>query len=479
MIRHVELWATLDGVRSKWLHGGTKPEASIPATVTAAWSDANPPWAAGTTEDVITAEWPPGVRIDTIATSGGTFQERLDTANAGDGLRVIRVGSGVHHLSGFRLSGTSGSVNFAHGYYHGNMRGWLGTGAASSIIQQDSSMTAPQLAYLSSMTAAAFAPNKMMMALLQPVGEGATVYCGGVTFRAVDQPALTSVAADLVSKGIYTPQPAPHGGIEVGQGKRAVFSYCRFVGASHAMYAAPPFEHGGLTSQYSPSILIDHCEVDGRRATEVDPARPWRGGLVMGNNETLWEARDSWFHHCNLSRIAVNDENRATFGTYRFVRCKIDHVGNRNVDPALNGGATLGGSTNAVVAGFESVAGLVEFIDCDLSVDNPNVFGSVSQHIGFSSTGGRNPQGGRLRVVGGTFRNTAFPSIDGFLTIRVIPTTYWALDGYATTIDVRAVAGGPRKSPWVYTGTWPPVASQIAAAGVTPETHYIVRPKTT
>ncbi len=454
----------------------TRPTLTVTTAPSANWSESNQPWLAGTSESIITASWPSGLLIVDLPTSGGDFATRMDAVlRAAPGPAIVRLPVGVHHLTAFRLAGRSGRQDFAFGYHHPKWLGWLGAGAGKTVVQMDAdSMSGPQLALLATMTAASFNPSELSIALLQPTDQP-TVYLGGLTVRAEDQQDLTAVAADLTLKGVVTPQPAPHGGISVGPNKGAVISYCRFVGASRALYAAPPFEHGAVSSQYSPGLLLDHCEIDGRQAPEINPARPRRGGLVMGNNDTLWEARDSWFHHCNVSRIAINDQNRETAGTYRFTRCKVNNVGgNQNVDPALNGGVSLGGWTNAVVAGFESVAGRVEFIDCNLSVDNANKTSNISQHLGFTSTGTRNPRGGRLRVVGGTFRNSAFPSIEGFLCIRVSPTTYWALDGPAATMDVRLTEGGPRLSPWGYSGTWPPAASQIAAAGITPQTHFII-----
>lgn len=435
----------------------------------------NPPWAAGTTEAIVTASWPKGLLIVDLPTTGGTFAQRMDAAcSAAPGPCVVRLPPGVHHLTKFRLAGRSGRQDFAFGYFHPKWLGWVGSGAASTIVQMDAgSVSAAQLAHLSTMTAASFDPSELSVALMQPT-DASTVYLGGITIRAADQPFLVKVAPDLAAKGIITPQPAPHGGIMVGPGKRAVFSYVRFAGASRAMYAAPPFEHGAVSTQYSPSILLDHCEIDGRRAPELDAKQPYRGGLVMGNNDWRWELRDCWLHHCNVSRIAVNDENRETHGTYRFVRTKVNNVGNRNIDPKLNGGKPLGGATSAVVAGFESVSGVVEFIDCDFDVNNPDTTTGISQHLGFTSTGTRNPHGGRLYVIGGTWRNAAFKTLAGWVTIRALPTTAWVMDGYDATMDVRTAAG-VRLQPWVYSGAWPPTTAQMLAAGVSKSTHYLVR----
>jgi hypothetical protein len=180
-------------------------------------------------------------------------------------------------------------------------------------------------------------------------------------------------------------------------------------------------------------------------------------------------------HHTNVSRYAVNDENRATTGKYNVIRVKAEQITNtHNTDPNLNGGVSLNGYTNASLFGWESCSGTVTVTDCIMSQDDPYTDRQIAQHLQFTSVGGRNPQGGRLIVRGGVYRTPVWPQLNGFLTIRVIPTTYWVLDGYNTTMNILSPAG-VRLTPHVVTGTWPPSAATLASAGVTPATHYIVR----
>jgi hypothetical protein len=79
-----------------------------------------------------------------------------------------------------------------------------------------------------------------------------------------------------------------------------------------------------------------------------------------------------------------------------------------------------------------------------------------------------------MKVIGGVYRNTGFPALNGWTCFR-IPNSHFRTDGYATTIDVRDIAGGARKSAYIYNGTWPPTQAQLTAAGVAPATHFLVR----
>src|SRR5699024_4962963 len=127
---------------------------------------------------------------------------------------------------------------------------------------------------------------------------------------------------------------------------------------------------------------------------DLDPAQPRRAGVLLLNNEDSAIMRDCWLHHSNLSRYAANDENRNTSGLYRVERCKAEKItNNHNTDPALNGGNTLRGYTNATPFGWESVNGTIEVIDCIVSQDNPYTDIQWPGHFQLTYVGSRNPQG--------------------------------------------------------------------------------------
>lgn len=304
-------------------------------------------------------------------------------------------------------------------------------------------------------------------------GSSASKVCiAGVTFRSADQQNLT---AKGVGVNMVLPQPAPHNGLQVYGGSHAYISYVRFQGAGRAATSAPPFEcanaqtGGGVTHW-------DHCEFDGRRSPDLDPAQPRRCGPVMANGETLSSFTDSWFHHSNISRYAANDQNRDYQGEYSLTRCKLDHLtDNQNTDPALNGGASLQGYTNVTPLGWESVNGTITVTDCIIDQDNSHSSGQVPCHIQLTSVGSRNPQGGRLTMSGTVCRNGGFPVIGEFITARIQASTFWWTDGPETTLDVHHPETGVLLTHHLYTGSWPPSASTLAGQGITPDTHYIVR----
>ena len=466
-----------------WTDVGSGVTVTPPAALAYDFSDDNVPWAypadLAEREELFTADWEPDVPIVTIPTTGD-FMTNVNTAcNASPVPVVIRLEEAVYHLDSFELAGTSGRQDFSFGAYHGKLRGWLGLGPDKSIIQMDAnSMSQAQLNLLATMDPSLFIPNAMGLALIQPTNAD-RIYIAGVGFRAADQQWLPAVHPNAAALGITPNQPAPHTGVVIGADKNYTISYCALVGAGRAMYAAPPWEHANLNTQYSAGV-IHHCDFDGRRHPAIDPARPRRCTIVLGNNEDSHEMRRCWMHHTNLSRYAINDQNQDTQGTYLVTECKTEFIGNGNVDPALNGGLTLGGSTAAVCHGYESTKAAITFRDNIIDVNNdwmpPSGWYGKSQHIGFAHvTESTNRVGGQLYVYGGTYLNSAFPSVDGFLCIRAYPDVAWWTSGVQNTMFVYDFEGGTRKTAWNFTGTWPPTSGQIAAAGVSPETHYIIR----
>lgn len=447
------------------------------------WSDSNSPWAYSSTS-AFTQDWPSGVTIVDIQTGSNDFYTNLqNTVNAAGQRVVVRLGQGIYHLNKFRMIGSSGNPNYSFGFWFPNLQGFLGQGPDKTFIQLDANAitvdtdgttdrTADAHAAMNAMDPADFDPLLRGFCRFDGTSAASPILLGGVTFRAADQLPLTGKASGAP---YYVPQPSPHQGIVLYANSHAIIQYARFQAAGRACYSAPPFEMANVGSQYG-TIQWRHCEFDGRRSADIDPAQPRRCVPIMLNNETLSDMEDCWFHHSNLSRYAANDENRETQGVYSLTRCKSEQITNtHNTDPAINGGASLGGYTNACLFGWESCNGTINITDCIMSVDNPYTDGSISQDLQFTSVGSRDPQGGRLTVVRGVYRNTGFPTLDGYLSIRCVAGTYWYRDGLNTTMNITNDSGA-RKQPYLYTGTWPPSTATLAAAGVAPDTHYIVRP---
>lgn len=455
--------------------------AIIPDNLNWDWSDVNTPWAYSSTSQ-FTEDWPSGVTIVNIQTGSSDFYTNLaNTVNAASGRVVVQLGDGVYHLNKFRMIGSSGSPLYSFGFWFPKLQGFLGNGPDKTFIQFDADATtvdtngttdrtADAHTAMEQMDPADFAPILRGFCRIDGTNSASPVLLAGLTFRAADQLPLTAKAAG----NYYVPQPSAHNGIVIYAGSYARIQYVRFQAAGRAMSSAPPFECANIGSQYA-TIDWRYCEFDGRRSVDIDPARPRRCAPVMLNNETYSNMEDCWMHHSNLSRYAANDENRNTQGIYNVTRCKSEQITNtRNTDTAINNGNTLGAYTNACLFGWESCNGTINVTDCIMSVDNPYTDSGISQDLQLTSVGSRNPQGGRMNILRGEYRNTGFPSLDGYLTMRVITNTYWYMDGLNTT--VKAVnSSGQRLQPYVHTASWPPSTSTLNAAGVTPQTHYIVR----
>lgn len=471
------------GPKVRWNGGSANGPVVIPPTILGDWSDSNLPWAYTSTSQ-FTDTWPVGTTIVDIQTASGDFYTNLSNTVAAAGKRVVvRLQAGVYHLNQFRHIGLNPGdpgydITYAFGFWFRDLQGFLGQGADKTFIQMDAnSMSSGQLSALytqDNMRSAAFSPLQMGMCRFDGTNPSSPVLIAGVTFRAADQNLLTSVQSDVP---VYVPQPAPHQGVVLYYNTYYDIGYTRFQAAGRAMTSAPPFEMANLTSAQSRG-LIHNTEFDGRVSGDLNAARPRRCGPLMGNGEADHELEDVWIHHTNVSRYAMNDQSIGTPGVYSAKRVKIEQITNtQNVDPALNNGASLGGYTNASNFGWESSGASITVNDSIIAVTNPNTSGQFPAHFQFTTPSGgtpRNPQGGRLHAKGNTYKNTATSQLDGFCTVRIGTNSYWWQDGPATTLDIRRADNTPLTG-YNVTGTWPPSAAQLAAAGVTPVTHYLYK----
>ena len=422
------------------------------------YSESNLPWQYSDTS-IFTADWPSGTTIVNLQTGSESFYDRLRATVIAAGKRVVvRLPAGTHHFTSFRMIGSSGIPTYAFGFWHPNLQGFLGQGPDQTIVQIDpNSVSQAQLDYQKTMEAGPSGqPNQM--GFMRFDGTAASpILIAGVTFRGTDQPMLTDGTASVKSYGAYFPQSAPYTGIVMYSSSPGIVSYTRFQAAARALTALPPFEHANMGSQYSPSMMIHHVEMDGRLAAEIDPSRPRRCGSLMANNETLHQVSDSWLHDVHLTRYAANDQNRDTFGVYNVIRTKMS-LGNKSS------------------AGWESCAATINLTDCLFQIDTPEAGAQSAStyHVELTPVGSRsNPRGGRLNVTRGVFKSAKYPTMDGFLTVRAIGSMYWVTDGYATTMKV-IDSNGQRKQPYVVT-SWPASTATLNNAGVTPATHFLVK----
>lgn len=455
--------------------GPSAPEQAL----TYEWSASNPPWDYSSISD-FTQGWgsPTVVDLYTGGLCASDLQSRvtytLDQAAANRA--VIRLPVGTQHITSCPPRGSSGDILYAFGVWDSRLKGFLGAGPDKTFVQLDAgSISSAQITKMATLDPASFDPLQLAMARFDGTMSD-SVLLGGVTFCAADQPNIAKVHANLTSQGVVVPQPAPHGGIVFYPGTSVIANNCRFIGCARAMSSAPPFEMANVDSQYAAEVYR-RCDFDGRLASWINAAQPRRCTPCGGNNEASNRFEDCWIHHTNLSRFAANDQNRDTSGSYTILRCKVEHISDtRNVDPALNGGVSLGGYDDPQCVGWESVNGTITVQDSIICNDNPSIShqSAPPMHYGLTSVGSRNPRGGRMIVNNVTHRNSGFPTVNGFACFRVGPTTYWAKDGFDSTITVYSTSGR-RLSPHKYTSTWPPSAAYLAANNLTPQTHFIVR----
>lgn len=468
-----------------WEGGLWRPmtQPTTPTPTSWDWSEANLPWAytPATKQALFTEGWPASVQyVDYVPASGVDFRTRcLQLLNSlPSGARaVIRLPDGLYTLTAFVPTAANPTTDlewlYAFGLFHPKLQGFLGGGPDVCRIRMAAdSMVPQQLAAIAAMTKAS--GNVLQTRVMRLDGtKDSPVLLGGVGFEAADQQIIGSFAAD---NNIAGGQPAPHGGIQL-------FDYysdlhyqinnCSFIGVGRSATSLPPFELKSLGIDKGTGT-IRRCQFDGRRHGDLDPARPRRCSNVSGNSEKLQVLEDCWLGWSNISRYAANDQHtQPPGGQYIIRRCKAEQITNtQNTDPALNGGVSLGGYTNATPFGWESTKASILVEDCIIVQDNPYTDVGIAQHLQLTAVNGVDPQGGRLTARRITTRTTPWPQLDGWLCFR-ITSSRWITDGYDTTLHVEG-HDGQRLTPAVVSGSWPPSAAQLAAIG-TPQTHYLIR----
>ena len=456
------------------------------STVDWDFNDTQVPWFYQSTSEFMEnypSGWPTPTVVP-IQTGAATFRQNVLNTLSSNGRCLIELDEAVYHLTSFEAA--AGDPMYAFGFWDTRLVGFIGKGPDKTVIQMDAnSLSSTQRSGIAAFTAASW--GVLNIGMMRIDGDAASpAVLAGVTVRAADQQIIPSFASDNLIVG---GQPAPHRGVTFfrrGSSPYGYFyqSHVRYQGAARAATSRPPFESANFDSQYSYGYS-HHVESDGRRSPELDAARPRRCGVMMGNNEQVSELHDVWLHHSNVSRYAVNDENRDTSGLYLVERVKAEQITvNQNRDPALNGGASLGGWTNATPFGWESCNGTIRVQRTIISQDNPNPLSGVGQipmHFQMTHVGDRNPVGGRFYADDNEYRWPAHPHLDGFAGFRISQTSHWWLNGspagspHRLNETIFVTQDGVRLQPAVISGTWPPTLASLTAAGITPHTHYLVR----
>lgn len=412
--------------------------------------------------------------VDLISGSGNFRTDVINTLNAagGPGTRVaVRLPAGTFHLTAFVPTGSD--PTYAFGVWDPRLVGFIGAGVETIIKMDANSMSTAQLTKLATLTNSTL--NNMDCMRID--GSPATPACNvGFRLIAADQQLLTSTAA---GQGVVTPQPAPHGGVFYYKAGTASYSasYTAYVwaeGFGRASTAAPPFEHANFRSMNGYHHYV-HVRSDGRASALVDAARPRRCGVLMTNSEQEVRVKYCHIDRCNVSRYAANSQNGSAAEVQEISFTKIEQISNtQNTDPVYG---ALGGYTNASCFGWETYNGQISVHDCLVSNDGTSSAGQVPAHFQFTYvSGGRaDPGAGSFTAFNNTYKTTnpAWAHLDGFPIYRMVGGWYTA--GPNNVIDDRPTPGAAKRIAYVYAGTWPPSAATLAAAGVTPSTHFLVR----
>lgn len=445
------------------------------------WSDSNKP--PSLDPSTFTEGFPSDtVYVNLITGTGDFYQDLVNTLNSTSSTRVVvklpgtQANPQTQHITSFRPFGTQSPTKpYLMGFYNGTkLQGFLGGGRGASIIQLDPNIyTQAQLTPLKTMVSADFAPLLNSFGRLDGPDPTKPILIGGVTFQGGDQPLLDTVGSDVPA---VVPQPAPYQGLSFYPGSYYVVNDCEFLASGHALTSAPPFEMGTVSTQRCRGTF-KRCDFDGRMAASLNPARPRRSTVWMGNDEGSIDHIDCWLHHSNVSRYAANDEANSfgTSGHYGLLRCRIDHIADtQNVDPAQNGGVSLDGYSDPCCLGWESSNAQISLVDVIIEQNNTHTTRAVPQHLGFTSTG-RNSAGGHLTVTRGVFLNPGFPTVNNFLCVRGKPSnTLWvdATTGMDKTATVTGYDGTVLKGR-MYSGSWPPPSSFLSQYD--PAKDYIIK----
>jgi len=268
-----------------------------------------------------------------------------------------------------------------------------------------------------------------------------------ITFDAYQQKPFTSftlaaqapfqrndaVASPLAFNGVNLVRPQPD----------SVMQYCRFRGFSSGYTSAPPYEAGSCNTQYSNGFTYRYCEVDGRVAAWIDPARPRQGGGLMQNKEIDIRFEHVYLHHTRRSGNALNTNWDDWTAVYYYENYQQHDIANiDSTDPYPSDVGTLPGGFNNW--NVEAVTGRIYIINCFANTEHMHI-NWVVPYQGSSGTRYRLPD------------HTVF-FVRGF---RTTDTKYGGC--------LRIGMGGKGQSP-----VWP-VNAQLLAVGIDASNLFDVR----
>jgi len=438
------------------------------------WSSSNLPWSYGQLQD----DWPSSALALVVSytdnrwySASKTFVQILDDACSTVGDCIIQLPAGTFHISNFNYFRTSANAQ-AMGYFNANLRGLLGSGVLSTFIQVDpNSIDSTLISWQEALTTSNTCNT---VAFRLGNNDSRDFYMAGITWLGTDQPNLNHSAIQAQpSNAPYTQDlPACWGGLVLhGVGPGSLFQNLRFIGFGHALTNSPPFETGAIGSQ-SDNYTLRRVEIDGQIASTFDSSRPRRSGMLMLNSELNVTLEDGYLHHSERSGYTNYGHTTAARanGSITTTNWQVEH--NADYDDGL------GGSLGMPPFNHEEVLGPI--------THNAPIFGTYDRenwqvshgYVGCSTVGTVNGLTINDPVIIGSYAQD-----NGCFSLRVPPTYYdgntnvWYTSSGSMPITVTK-NGVPLTMVRVGSGTpygTSYTASQLQSAGITPDTHWLVK----
>lgn len=192
-------------------------------------------------------------------------------------------------------------------------------------------------------------------------------FWSGITFDGTPQipfTTFTTAAQAGFARNHGVPAPLPWNGLTLIRPKAgSIFQFCRFRGFSAAYTSAPPYESGTVGTNYSEGLHVWRCEVDGRVAAHINPARPRMSGGFMQNKDGNITFEDFYEHHTARSGNAFNDNTGNENAVITYINMQQHDIANITASfPYPSDAGTLPGGFNCW--NLEAMVGTVRIINC-------------------------------------------------------------------------------------------------------------------
>lgn len=440
----------------------------------ASWADGNEPWRIGG----LTDDWPQAA-LDKVVqyndsrwfSASKTFTKICQDAAAIVPGAIIKLPAGTYHLTKFdqAVSGTQGYVFFGK-----SIGGLLGAGPESTFIVLDSNALVDPL-----LTSIKNATNAISVYTMRFDN---APYISGITFDAHEQPLIDGTAV-AKPNGYPSSYSAPYAGLQYYNTTGGITQNVRFRGFGKCWNNVYPYELGAVNTSGA-SHTMRRYEIDGRTAASINSTRPRVSGGFMYNNGGNFTLTDGWEHHSKRSGHTIfGKTGSATLasGTFNTTRVRINDNAN------INDGD--GGTYTFSAFNHEQAVGAITYTNCQMQRSNIASTGRAT----YITVGANNNLGNPKNIVF-NFDDKSYwenpPATDNGMFSVFNPPTYGSTSNIyhdqfkAGAEPIQVFVGGKKLKPVFVSstavGSWPTVpsshtASQLAAAGYTPTTAFLIR----